>query len=718
MLLRIRGRSRRRRIGAGRVPIIDMGISLVATSTAMLFLRACDVASLVAPSFATFNHRVSSAYRSNPPPCPRALMMSRVEDESSSTSTAEAASAATKAPSKRAQLKAAQRANKQLKQSQGGRSVNKATSQHPEAIMKRRRLKEQQQQNSSSRRKHNFAERTEFLQEKEDEEDEFGAADTDEVRLINGLINTNIHPVEDPSGARPTPAVHPLHSTAVDKLDVSSTTADDVVRAIKRAQNLHDLHDTREIAHFLLEEVDISFAYGYRGSLLSRLAVAALHMNNYDIAERCIIERRISHRSSMLPMESAAIVRGLLRVHYIEEALEVLEDELSLPLEGWVDFDASDYDDDEVHLEDEAVRRQLELRDRLVHRARSIGSIASRHFYEGEPTAGINAMHKLKEMGGIVKEAGLAADDLGMQWQRFVRGAALCEKERRDGKWDNSSDSGSSASREEDPTQWPCNIVYSVLDAMIAFPSENKDVTFEALCNALVRRTVFVTGAVDMDGCPEADRGEVAFIGRSNVGKSSLVNMLTNRKSLAFTSKTPGKTQQFNYFAVNDKPELARQIRYGDEVGGSKDRDSFYIVDLPGFGFAKVTQQQRQQWSDFMDEYLQQRKTLRVIFHLVDARHGPTEEDVKIMQKVGQIIGSEQQQNNAKYVIVLTKADKNVKGATTEKNPGKVTESVRNKLMQTMEANRVGYAPIVLTSAETRLGRDEIWKYLRLAAEQ
>jgi GTP-binding protein EngB required for normal cell division len=576
------------------------------------------------------------------------------------------------------------------------------------------------------------------------------------------------------------------------------------------------MHDIREIAHFLLEEVgeyffantlcmpsyaylpppaliftkiqlavsDISFAYGYRGSLLSRLAVASLHVNNHDIAERCITERRISHRSSMLPLESAAIVRGLLRCHYTKEAWEVLEDELSLPLEGWVDFHRSDtFDDDEVHLEKESIRRQLEIRDRLVHRARSIGSIASRHFYEEEPTAAMNAIQTLKDMGGVVKEAGLTAEDLGIPWDRFVKGAAMCESKRRDGKWDVRNEKSG-----EDPSRWPCNIVYFVLDAMVAFPPENKDVTFEALCNALVRRTCFVTGAVGMDGCPEADRGEVAFIGRSNVGKSSLVNMvgrcvdasifnvitmpmcqksahfliffyviaswdnnavrqLTNRKSLAFISKTPGKTQQFNYFAVNDKPDLARQIRYGDEVLGSKDRDSFYIVDLPGFGFAKVPQKIKQDWSDFMDEYLTKRKSkcivfpsesivqiykfnsyivpldttytaLRVIFHLVDARIGPTEEDVRIMQKVGAIIGSKEQRNNAKYVIILTKADKNVKSASSEKNPGRVTESVRNKLIETMKANQVGYAPIVVTSAETRLGRDEVWKYLRLAAEQ
>jgi tRNA U34 5-carboxymethylaminomethyl modifying GTPase MnmE/TrmE len=79
----------------------------------------------------------------------------------------------------------------------------------------------------------------------------------------------------------------------------------------------------------------------------------------------------------------------------------------------------------------------------------------------------------------------------------------------------------------ETPSSWPCNFVYPVLDAMIAFPSDNNDRTFEALCNALVRRTVFVTGAVDMKGCPSPDRGECAFIGRSNVGKSSLVNMVS-----------------------------------------------------------------------------------------------------------------------------------------------------------------------------------------------
>jgi GTP-binding protein EngB required for normal cell division len=84
---------------------------------------------------------------------------------------------------------------------------------------------------------------------------------------------------------------------------------------------------------------------------------------------------------------------------------------------------------------------------------------------------------------------------------------------------------------------------------------------------------------------------------------------------LAYTSKTPGKTQQFNFFAVNDKPEKEREVRYGDDIKGEKDPDSFYMVDLPGFGFAKVPDKQRQEWAKFMSEYIETRKTLKVIFH-------------------------------------------------------------------------------------------------------
>jgi len=246
---------------------------------------------------------------------------------------------------------------------------------------------------------------------------------------------------------------------------------------------------------------------------------------------------------------------------------------------------------------------------------------------------------------------------------------------------------------------------------LVTFPSDNDDRLYEVLSNALIRRTVFITGAVNMDGCPDADRGEVVFIGRSNVGKSSLVNMITNRKSLAFTSKRPGKTQQFNYFAVNDKPGREKEVKYGDVLETEKDMDSFYIVDVPGFGYAKVPDKLRRQWSLFLEEYAANRKTLRVVFHLIDARHGPTDEDQNIMHQMGEILPSV-----VKYVIVLTKADKNVKGPSP-KNSGKVSEGVMNLVEKAMLENNVKNAPILLTSAETKLGRDEMWKYMKTAAE-
>ena len=482
-----------------------------------------------------------------------------------------------------------------------------------------------------------------------------------------------------------------LHSTAISKLTASST-ADDVVKAIKRAQNLHDVHDIKNIENFLLEECDETFAYGYRGSLLARLAVAAMHMNNNDLARKAIEVRRTVHRSSMLPLESAAIIRGLLRMHNVTDAIEVLNDELTLPMNG-ISPDTP------------------ESQELIKHRALSIASVASRSFFEDHPYMGVKAMRWLATLGPVVRESGLTIADLSMPWTRIIQGAAQCESKRRDGTLKSKCPVDDDGTEEDDDIELPCNLVFSVLDAMATFPSDNNDRTYEALSNALVRRTLFITGAVALSGCPEADRGEAAFIGRSNVGKSSLVNMITNRKSLAYTSKRPGKTQQFNFFAVNDKPEREREIKYGDEIKGEKDPDSFYIVDLPGFGYAKVPQQQRQEWSDFFNDYLANRRNLKILFHLVDARHGPIDEDSRIMKQVGETLPK-----NVKYVVVLTKADKNVKGPST-KNSGKVARGTLEIVRETMKANGVGNAPVLLTSSETKLGRDDLWRYLRLAAE-
>eukprot|EP00535_Pseudo-nitzschia_heimii_P007319 CAMPEP_0197178900 /NCGR_PEP_ID=MMETSP1423-20130617/4024_1 /TAXON_ID=476441 /ORGANISM="Pseudo-nitzschia heimii, Strain UNC1101" /LENGTH=616 /DNA_ID=CAMNT_0042628719 /DNA_START=144 /DNA_END=1994 /DNA_ORIENTATION=- len=477
-----------------------------------------------------------------------------------------------------------------------------------------------------------------------------------------------------------------LHSTAVSQLTASST-ADDVVKAIKRAQKQHDHHDLRVIANFLIDECGIGFAYGYRGSLLARLAVAALRWENHEVARRAIEIRTLEYRASMRPMESAAIIRGLLRVHNVTDALDMIADELSLPMKG------TDLETDENH-------------DRIKHRARSLASVASRHLFEGEPSMAVLALQMLKDMGPAARH--LTAEELEMPWLRLLSGAAQCEKGRRKGHILPCEGFAESV-------ELPCNLAYSVLSAMSSFPSENDDSIYEALSNGLVRRVLFITGAIDMDGLPPPDRGEAAFIGRSNVGKSSLVNMITNRKSLAYTSNTPGKTQQFNYFAVNDKPGREKEIRYGDKVGGKKDDDSFYLVDLPGFGFAKVPDKQKKQWASFMGEYLENRKNLKVVFHLIDSRHGPLDEDSAIMKQVGEMLPS-----NIAYVIVLTKADKNVKGNSVKNGsnkPGKVSIDVMNKLREVMRDNNVGKAPVLLTSAENKLGRDDVWRYLRRAAE-
>jgi len=316
----------------------------------------------------------------------------------------------------------------------------------------------------------------------------------------------------------------------------------------------------------------------------------------------------------------------------------------------------------------------------------------------------VMALQMLKDMGPMARH--LTPDELDMPWLRLLSGAAQCETGRRKGEVQPCEGLANSV-------ELPCNLAYSVLSAMSSFPSDNDDLIYEALSNCLVRRVLFIKGVVNMEGLPPPDRGEAVFIGRSNVGKSSLVNMITKRKSLAYTSKTPGKTQEFNFFAVNDKPGREKEIRYGDKVDGTKDDDSFYLVDLPGFGFAKVPDEQRKQWASFMGEYLQNRKNLKVVFHLIDSRHGPIDEDSNIMKQVGDNLPA-----NVAYVVVLTKADKNVKGSAAKNGKiGKVSTAVMDKLREVMRENGVGKAPVLLSSAETKLGRDDIWRYLRRAAE-
>ena len=178
----------------------------------------------------------------------------------------------------------------------------------------------------------------------------------------------------------------------------------------------------------------------------------------------------------------------------------------------------------------------------------------------------------------------------------------------------------------------------------------------------------FLKGVVAMDGVPAADRMEVCFAGRSNVGKSTLINALTGRKALARTSNTPGRTQEINYFTL---------------------MDSHYLVDLPGYGFANAPIPVVAKWQRLLKAYLRGRATLRRVFLLVDARHGPKAVDEEIMALLGE--------SAVTFQVVLTKIDKPSKG-----DYSKVLTATQ-KVLQKYPA---AYPQIIATSSDKNIGLD------------
>ena len=190
----------------------------------------------------------------------------------------------------------------------------------------------------------------------------------------------------------------------------------------------------------------------------------------------------------------------------------------------------------------------------------------------------------------------------------------------------------------------------------------------------IIKDAQFVVSNTDYRKCPQDGKLEYAFIGRSNVGKSSLINMLTNRKGLAMTSSKPGKTQLINHFVINDE---------------------WYLVDLPGYGYAQRGKEGREQIRKIIDSYIINRTELTCLFLLLDCRHEPQQIDIEFMNWLGE--------EGVPFVIVFTKIDKLSKGAL-KKN----LEAYTDKLKETWEE----IPPVFYSSAEHRLGVDEILGYI------
>lgn len=190
-----------------------------------------------------------------------------------------------------------------------------------------------------------------------------------------------------------------------------------------------------------------------------------------------------------------------------------------------------------------------------------------------------------------------------------------------------------------------------------------------------IESATFVISNTDVKKCPSGTKPEYAFIGRSNVGKSSLINMLTGKNGLAMTSATPGKTMLINHFLINN---------------------NWYIVDLPGYGYAKRGQKGKEQIKRIIESYILQREQMTCLFVLIDSRHEPQNVDLEFIEWLGE--------NGVPFAIVFTKADK----LKSERQAKDNVQRYLNELKKQWEE----LPPHFITSSEKRIGRDELLGYI------
>ena len=184
--------------------------------------------------------------------------------------------------------------------------------------------------------------------------------------------------------------------------------------------------------------------------------------------------------------------------------------------------------------------------------------------------------------------------------------------------------------------------VFACIDARTSARHEPTAEWLQVMVDACVRSIRFVKGGVSMSTLPEEPYPEVAFVGRSNVGKSSLTNFFVGRRAIAYTSKTPGKTQQYNYFVLNEPFEPSRRssrrrsvaTEEGEEEEEWRSSGTFHLVDMPGLGYAKAPGAERRKWLSFLDTYARERPQLKMIVHLIDGELGPLDTDIMLMEMV------------------------------------------------------------------------------------